>query len=334
MGHCLPFGEFYRKHSLPRPYRWSNRCSFFGSLGGNGQTYKIRATNFRLAARPVYIGEFVYVFFRQIQSECRSFSMEKLKIQDVTSKNIDDLVNLCMPAERKSDPQFVEGAKVKSKWATGALKRCGSIAKIAYLNSKPVGLIQYQPRLEERVVEIVCIFVPEKGNFRRGIGKSLLKALLEDVKKPQAFLENQIPNALITWAFKVPGWYPQHEFYQRMGFKKVKENDPFLLYYPLKKGYVYRPKEKKYILQKDDKGKALVFYDPSCPFVTHFTETIELLIKEVAPDIPIRRINKFEEPEEMKKRGQVSSCIVNGKAIQTFFMDRENFRKEVKQALG
>ena len=42
----------------------------------------------------------------------------------------------------------------------------------------------------------------------------------------------------MTWAFQVPGRYPQHEFYQRMGFKRVREEDPFFLYYPLEEGYV------------------------------------------------------------------------------------------------
>jgi hypothetical protein len=44
-------------------------------------------------------------------------------------------------------------------------------------------------------------------------------------------------------------------------------------------------------------------------------------------------INRFEEQEEVEKRGQAPACAVNGKPIQTFFLDKENFQKEVKQAL-
>jgi hypothetical protein len=45
-------------------------------------------------------------------------------------------------------------------------------------------------------------------------------------------------------------------------------------------------------------------------------------------------INKFEEPEEVDKRGgQVPACAVNGKPIATFFMDKEKFQKEVRAAL-
>ncbi len=257
----------------------------------------------------------------------------KLEIREVNSQNIDDLINLCIPSDKKNDPLFVEGLKAKKKWATQAIEKYGSIAKLACLNSKPVGLIQYQPDQEERIVKISCIVVPEKENFRKGIGKSLLKALIEDAKKRKLTFNNDVPLALVTWAFRVPGRYPQHKFYQRMKFKKVKADDPFLLYYPLKKGYVHHPKEEKFIPQEEDRGKALIFYDPSCPFSIYFSEKIKESILEVAPDIPIRIINKFEEPEETKKRGQVPVCAVNRVPIESFFMDKENFQKEVKKAL-
>ena len=259
---------------------------------------------------------------------------ERLAIRDVNLENVDHLIGLCIPLDKKDDPLFIEGMNTKKKWATQAIERYGSIAKLAYLDSKPVGLIQYQPNPEERLVEIGCIFVPEKENFRKGIGESLLRALMEEMKEPQPAFNNDVPLAFVTWAFQVPGRYSQHEFYQKMGFKKVREDDPFLLYYPIKKGYVYHPTEKKFIPQKEDRGKAIIFYDPSCPFSIYFSEKIKESIREVAPDIPIKMVNKFEEIEEVKKRGQVPSCAVNGKPIETFFMDKETFQKEVKRTLG
>jgi len=67
--------------------------------------------------------------------------MEKLDVKDVTLENIEHLINLCIPNERKNDPAFVKGAEVKRKWAVNVLKKHGNIGKLAYLNSKPVGLI-------------------------------------------------------------------------------------------------------------------------------------------------------------------------------------------------
>jgi len=259
--------------------------------------------------------------------------MEGLEIKDVTLENVDALIDLCIPPERKNAPLFIEGKMMKKKWAAQAIERYGSIAKLAYLDSKPVGLIQYKLNWEERLVEISCIFVPDKKNLRKGIGSSLLKALMEDVKKKEKASGKNSFLALVTWAFQVPGFYPQHEFYQKMSFKRVNEDDPFLLYYPLEEGYVHTVKETAYVPQEEDIGKALIFYDPSCPFCIYFSEKIKESIREVAPKIPIRMINMFEEPEEVKKRGRVPYCAVNGKSIESFFMDKENFQKEVQKAL-
>jgi len=153
-----------------------------------------------------------------------------------------------------------------------------------------VGLIQYQLNSEERLVEISCIFVPEGKNLKKGIGSSLLTALIEDVKKKRKTLGKGSFLALVTWAFQVPGFYPQHEFYERRGFKRVKDDDPFLLYYPLEEDYVHRVKEKMFIAQEEDAGKALIFYDPSCPFCIYFSEKIVQLTESQSK--PSSRIKK------------------------------------------
>jgi len=255
------------------------------------------------------------------------------KIKDVEPEDVESLIYLCIPPERKNDKLFIDGINMKKVWASKSLEKFGSIAKLAYINSEPVGLIQYQPKPEEKLIEITCIFVPNKQYHRKGIGKALLNALIEDAKKPKEFFNNEPPLALVTWAFSVPGYYPQNEFYLKMGFKKVREDDPFLLYYPLKGGYVYHPKKEKFMPQEEDRGKALIFYDPSCPFCMYFAEQIKKSIREIAPNIPIEMINMFEEAEEVEKRGQVPYCAVNGKPITTFFMDKKNFQKEVAEAL-
>ena len=267
------------------------------------------------------------------EDEGRLSQMEKVEIRDVSLESIDDLINLCIPPDKNDDPLFVEGMDAKRRWAIKVMEKYGTIAKLAYLNSEPVGLIQYQPNPEERLVEIGCIFIPEEKHLRKGIGKSLLKALMEEMKAPKPIFHNDIPLAFVTWAFEVPGRYAQNKFYRKMKFKRVKKGNPFLLYYPLKRGYIHRPKEERFRPQEEDRGKALIFYDPSCPFSLIFSERMKELIREVAPHVPIRMINKFEEPEEVERRGKVPACAVNGKSIETFFMDKENFQKEVRKAL-
>lgn len=259
--------------------------------------------------------------------------MEKLEIRDVNKENIEDLIDLCVPPNKESDSLFTQGKRLKKKWGDCVIERYGSIAKLAYLNSKPVGMIQYLPRPEGELVAIRCIFVPNKKDRRKGIGRSLLEALLEDMKNPKPYFENNPPSALVVYAFEVWGLYPQHEFLRKMGFRKVKEDDSFLLYYPVKHGFVYSPPQREFIPQEEDKGKALIFFDPSCPFCIYFSKGMKESIEEVAPKIRIRMINEFEEVEEVKKRGKVPPCVVNKKPIESFFMDKDNFQKEVKEAL-
>lgn len=256
-----------------------------------------------------------------------------LEIKDVSLENIDHLISLCIPQDRRDEPAFIEGVKLKKRWAAKAMRKHGCIAKLAYLNGEPAGLIQYKLVPEERVIEIECIFVPEGAHSRKGIGRSLFKALMKEAEKPSSVFGNRRASALVTWAFEVPGRFPQHEFYKKMGFMRVRADNPFLLYYPLEKEYVYMPKEQKYIPQEEDRGKTLVFYEPSCPFSIYFAKKIKESIEEIAPNIQIKMIDKFEEQEEVEKRGHVPACLVNGKPIETFFLDKEKFQSEVMKAL-
>ncbi len=119
-----------------------------------------------------------------------------------------------------------------------------------------------------------------------------------------------------------------------MRFKTVEEDDNFLLYYPLKEGYVYVPREEKPVPQEEDKGKVLIFCDPSCPWSIYFLGKIKESTEEAAPDVPIRIIDVFWEQNEVERRGKTPTCAFNGIPIRSFFMDKENFQREVKQAIN
>lgn len=156
--------------------------------------------------------------------------------------------------------------KKKKIWAEKILKRYGNFVKAAYKDNKPVGFIQYILKEEEKIVEIRYIFIPEKENLRKGIGKKLLFSLIDDV---------------------------------------ILLDGLSCLYYPLKEDYIYKPKEEAYIPLDEDKYKALIFYDPACPFSIYFSELIEKIIKNIDASITIRHINIFEESIEISKRGKV-----------------------------
>lgn len=271
-------------------------------------------------------------------AEMRVRQKDQVRIRDISDENIDDLCRICVSSEKRDDPTFIAGMEGKRKWAMEMLQTWGAFAKLAYEGSAAVGLIQYEPISMERIVRIYCIYVPEKEHWQKEIATQLLSSLIEEMKEPKVCFDDEPALALVTKTFpgEKPGQYPARLFFTKMGFKQIGE-DPDFLYYPLKQGFIYQPveeKEAEYVPQAEDKGKALIIYGPSfCPFSYVFLKKVEQAIEEVAPGIPIRWINKAEEPEEVKKRGYIEGCVVNAKPMKSFVLDKEDFQREVAKAL-
>ncbi|MEM3569171.1 MAG: GNAT family N-acetyltransferase [Thermoproteota archaeon] len=263
---------------------------------------------------------------------------EAIRIVEAAESNLNDLCELCVPLERQADQSFMKGVELKKIWAMDMLKQWGSVAKIAYLEGTPAGLIQYVPIPEEMVIYITCIYVPHREHWRRGIGKRLLTSLIEDMSRPKSWFGGKPSSALVTRPFpgEKTGQYPASRFFKDMGFKQVEE-DPGLLYYPLKQGFVYQPVrrgEPAYVPQEDDRGRVVIIYSPSfCPFSYFFLKKAEQEIEKAVPGISVRWINGSEEPNEAKKRGISEGIIVNGRLIRAFVLNRATFIKEVLAAL-
>jgi|Deesub1362B_J571_1020462.scaffolds.fasta_scaffold00159_8 GNAT superfamily N-acetyltransferase len=263
--------------------------------------------------------------------------MDGISVREVTHENVDDLCRICVPPEKVTDPVFVTGVELKKEWAIGMLERWGTCAKLAYRGSTPVGMIQYWPVPEQRVIRIHCIYVPEEENWGKGIGTWLLSSLIGDVREPKDWFGGERPVALVTKTFpgESPGQYPARLFFRKKGFMQVGD-DPDFLYYPLRPDFVYRPPEDgpEYISQEEDRGRAVFIYGPApCPFAYVFLKRAERVVREVAPWLPVRWISAFTEPHEVEKRGGVRGCIVNARLIRSIPLDKPRFRQEVLRAL-
>ena len=124
----------------------------------------------------------------------------KLDIRDVSTENIDDLINICVSQSGTPHAETLkEGSLKKKVWVEKALKTFGLCAKIAYVNEEPIGFVEFYPIQmfpvlrhmlgDHRVILITCVFVGgerTKGLQRqfqgRGIGSKLLQALIEDLR--------------------------------------------------------------------------------------------------------------------------------------------------------
>jgi len=124
----------------------------------------------------------------------------EVKIRDLSTENIDDLVNVCVSQSDVSHAETLkEGSLRKKAWVKKALKAFGSCAKIAYVNDEPIGFVEFYPVQmfpvlrhvikDRKIMLITCVFIGgkrTKGLQRefqgQGIGSKLVQALIEDLK--------------------------------------------------------------------------------------------------------------------------------------------------------
>jgi len=264
--------------------------------------------------------------------------MDEIKVRDVSAANVEDLCRLCVPIAKRDDPAYVTGMELKRRWAMDMLQKWGACAKLAYMGPEVVGLIQYEPIPEERAIRIHCLYVPEQEHWHKGIATRLLSSLVEEMKGPKVWFGDRPTRALVTRTFQgeKPGQYSARRFFVGMGFQQVGE-DPDFLSAPLEPGFAYQPSAKKaveYVPQAEDRDGATIIYGPSfCPFAYVFLKKAEQTIREVAPNLSVRWIDKAKEPEEVKRRGNFEGCVVNARPIRSFVLDKESFQREVQEAL-
>jgi len=117
-----------------------------------------------------------------------------IHIMDVTVDNIDDLVvPACAPS--LDDPNHAqtlkEGGSRKKEWIRKALQTFGCCAKVAILENRPVGFIEFYPmstfpllpKRDKRTVLITCVLVHDKAVQKMGIGSKLVQALVNDLRQ-------------------------------------------------------------------------------------------------------------------------------------------------------
>jgi hypothetical protein len=227
----------------------------------------------------------------------------------------------------------------KGKWAADMLRKWGSFAKLAYHGSSPIGLIQYEPIPDEKVLLILCIYVPDREHWRQNAASKLLASLIEEVEKPKDWFGGRAAKALVTRAFagEKPDQYPARDFFLRKGFQQVGK-DPDFLYLSLIEGSTYLPaveQDVSYNPQEEDLGMVVIVHGPTfCPYSYLFLKKAERLILEVDPEVQIRWIDSSLGLEEAERRGLKEGCIVNAKHIKAFVLQEEDFKAEVSRALG
>lgn len=261
---------------------------------------------------------------------------EKIRIENLQESNVDGLIYVCS-SKKLDDPIHQEGIRLKKQWLREMLGRYGLCAKIAYFMDKPVAQILYfpeeaektKPTKREGVLVVNCVYNPMPDSQKLGIATRLLQSVIHDAKERKSCLGNKPCKFMLAKAFNTGEFLSLPEFYRKNGFLPTADGN--LLHLPLESRYEPSISIGAYEPLPEDKGKAVIFYGPSCQFGYPFAKKIEEIVREVAPSIRIELINEWEKPEESIKRRNWW-LIVNAKPIHTFFMETEKFKEELRLA--
>ena len=261
----------------------------------------------------------------------------KLRILDVTENNLNDFIKICTPT---IDNKAIEiGIKEKIKWCIEILNKYHFIGKIAYIKDKPIAQIQYYPdeadplgQKRSDIIVLHCIYNPNPKYQKKGIATKLVQSLITDLKRNNKY------RFIASYAFETGEYLSQHKFLTQIGFKPLNKED---VYYSLRgeelKNYrpfsIWRETREEYIPLQEDKGKAIIFYTPTCQVGYVFAYRTAQKLREIKPDISIKLVNYWRNPEELAKRGK-NWMIVNAKPIYSNpYTEPAKFKKEIKQAL-
>jgi GNAT superfamily N-acetyltransferase len=217
------------------------------------------------------------------------------------------------------------------------MDKYGPIAKIGYADDKPVAQLLYYPEesipyiMKPRpgVIRINCVYNPYPEYQRKGIAKSLVKMLIEEVNKGEVFKGLGPIRHLIATPFNTGEFYPQMDFFVKLGFKKLTEEE----YYYSINGTIPKPlKKPPYVNRDKDRDKAIIFYEPFCTYSPIFAhrmrERIIGICNERGVDLKIMLINAWLYPQEFIKRGY-NYLIIKGNPVHSFY-GTEEFDEEIR----
>ena len=257
-----------------------------------------------------------------------------LAVRDVSVDTISDAFRVCSHS-RLDDPLQKEGMRLKSEWLRRMLRDHGPCTKIAYVEERPVAQILYLPeeavpfipQPRERVILLNCVYNPFEEFKRKGIASALMEAFIDECRMGLPILGGRACSFVVAKPFEAGEGLPMSEFYRRFGFRE----GSFEMYLEITGTYESR-ESGRYMPIREDRGRAVVFYDVMCEWGFSHANRVEQVIHEVDPEVEVELINPWERPEEYLKRGN-HWLVVNARPIRSYVTQGKRFRDEVAEAL-
>jgi len=151
----------------------------------------------------------------------------RVVIKDLSEENFDD--HPCFKYLRTTKRTVA----ITKDWLRKVYSKFGSCVKVAYVDDKPVAMIQYAPKDifphvnqpdAHKTILIHCVYIADKKYAGKGIGKKLVEALINDLRKPHPYLKGEKFEKIEALAGKGrPGPAGPVEFFVKLGFEVVKE---------------------------------------------------------------------------------------------------------------
>lgn len=257
-----------------------------------------------------------------------------IRVEDINVDNVEDVFKVCS-YNKLEDPLQQSGITLKRQWLLGMLRKYGPCTKLAYYDDKPVAQILYYPESaapfitnpREDVVFINCVYNPFPQARGKGAGTALINKILHECRDKLPILRGKPCRFIVVKPFNTGEGIPLDKFYRTNGFKQGQHE----MFHEIAAEYIPRVMG-EYRPLPEDRGRAVMFYDPTCEFSYPFAVHVKEFLQGIDTDLPVDLINSWLQPEESIRRGN-QGLIVNATVIRSFWTEKEKFRNEVIQAL-
>jgi len=268
--------------------------------------------------------------------------MVTVALEELIDDNIDDLIEVCSSLDPESD-ELKRGIEVRREWLTDMLSRYGPVAKIAYIEGKPVAQIMFYPeRADPSIWEardysiyLHCLYNPSKAHQRKGVGRSLMEAVIKQCRAGVGICKGC--RLIATDGFDTGEGLSLIDLYRRFGFSERVDEDSQALWggtvmHLVLSGSVQPRHRPPFVFLPEDKRAAVIFYSPACQFSYSFAAKTARAMLETEPGLKVALINRWQQPAEYLKRG-ARWAVVNGREVLGNPMDEVAFKEELRGIL-
>lgn len=270
------------------------------------------------------------------------FEEKKLKKNDffndiyIREAAIKELQSFCVPKEFFDNPLFIRGMREQKNWADKVQAR----VLMAFQNSKPLGQLLFVNNRYTQCTEIKCIYVSDLSLRRKKIGTRLFDRLIEGLRKPGSF-STGLQAAIVANVFDTLEEHQQRDFFLKLGFMPLLENLD-LLYLPMRtiskvefqNIFSFYGRSLTTSKRTTEKERALIQYEPCCPWSCHFSAETEKALKQIEPSLQITKHICHQKKSGVPAAPGCQGVFVNGKKVNSFILFREQFQKEVNELLS